>query len=163
MKRICCLDDLISLTNSESVELVNDIDCQGRHIAKIISLFKGTIDGKGHSISNLVIDDTAWGDEQKIALFCYLTHASIRNIRFENILFEINNGMYTPNIAGLCVEATDSVFENISMSVLTSDGKDIPMIHASIGGKNELLNYTCNNREYKIFKYKEGSLYEELI
>lgn len=160
MRSITNADELFSLTKAESVELMNDIDCQGKHISKLCSVFRGTIIGNNHTISNIVVDDPVWGDEQKIALFNYLTHACIKNITIENVSFIIDKGVYTPNISALCTEASDSVLENITVKVSTSNGEEIPMIYESIGGAQNSLEYTCNNKEYKIYKYKEGSLYE---
>ena len=153
-------DDLIQISKADSLELANDIDCQGKHISKLCSIFRGNIEGNNHTISNLVIDDPVWGDEQKVALFSYLTHASIRNIRFENIEYIINNGVYTPKIAGLGADVSDSVLENITMTVSTSNGENIPLVYDSVGGEHKSLNYTCNNKVYKTYQYKEGSLYE---
>ncbi len=160
MRSIKNADELFSLGKAESVELMNDIDCQGKHISKLCSIFRGTIIGNNHTISNLVIDDPVWGDEQKISLFNYLMHACIKDITIENVKIIIDKGVYTPNISALCAEASDSVLENIKVKVFTSNGEEIPMIYESIGGVHNALEYTCNNKEYKIYKYKEGSLYE---
>ncbi len=160
MRSIKNADELFSLGKAESVELMNDIDCQGKHISKLCSIFRGTMIGNNHTISNLVIDDPVWGDEQKISLFNYLMHACIKDITIENVKIIIDKGVYTPNISALCAEASDSVLENIKVKVFTSNGEEIPMIYESIGGVQNALEYTCNNKKYKIYKYKEGSLYE---
>lgn len=156
MRSINTVDELLSLSKTDIVELTSDIDCQGRHIPKICSIFRGTLEGNNHTISNLVIDDPIWGDEQKLSLFSYLTHASIKNIRFENITFLIDKGVYSPKIAGLCTNVADSILDNVTVNVLTSNGEDIPMIYDSVGGTDNNLVYTCNNENYKIYKYKEG-------
>ena len=160
MRSISNADELFSLTKAESVELMDDIDCQGKHFSKMCSVFRGTIIGNHHTIRNIVIDDPVWGDEQKIALFNYLIHACIKDITFENVLFLIDKGVYSPNISALCAEVSDSVLENITVKVSTSNGEAIPMIYESIGGVHNALKYTCNNEVYNIYKYKEGSLYE---
>ena len=157
MRSINTVDELLSLSKTDNVELTADIDCHGKHIPKICSIFRGTLEGNNHAIRNLVIDDPIWGDEQKLSLFSYLTHASIKNIRFENITFLINKGVYTPKIAGLCTNVADSILDNVTVNVLTSNGEDIPMIYDSVGGTDNNLVYTCNNEKYKIYKYKEGS------
>ena len=160
MRSISNADELFSLTKAESVELLNDIDCLGKHIPKLCSIFRGTIIGNNHTIKNLVIDDPVWGDEQKIALFSYLTHACIKDLTIENLTIVADKGVYKPSIAALCAEISDSVLENITVKVSTSNGEDIPMIYDSVGGEDSRLIYYCNNKEYKIYKYKEGSLYE---
>lgn len=161
MKEISCFDDLLSLSKTDSVVLANDIDCKGKTIPKLCSIFCGTFDGNDHTIRNLIIDDPVWGDEQKISIFSHLSHATIKNIKFENISYVINNGVYSPSIAGLGVDVSDSVLENITMSVSTSNGKSIPMIYDGAGGSIKNLHYSCNSLEYKIYLYKEGSLYED--
>jgi hypothetical protein len=129
-------------------------------VSALCSVFFGTIDGHNHTISNLIVDDPIWGDEQKIALFRHISNASITNIRFENIKIIIGEEDYLPSIAGLSTDVADSELKNISMTVSTSNGNNIPMIYESVGGVNDNLNYICNNKEYKLYEYKEGSLYE---
>lgn len=160
MRTVKSIEDLLSITKTDSIELANDIDCKGKHIPKLCSIFRGIIEGNNHTISNLVIEDTVWGDEQKIALFSYLTHARIRNIRFENIKYIINNGVYTPKVAGLGIDVADTELENITMTVSTSNGECIPLIYDSIGGEHQSLKYICNDADYKKYQYKEGSFYE---
>ena len=163
MRSVSTVDELLALTKNDSIELLCDIDCQGRAIPVLCSVFFGSIDGHNHSIRNLVIDDPFWGDEQKIALFRHISNASIKNIRFESIMITLGEEEYSPSIAGFSTDVADSELKNISMTVFTSNGDNIPMIYGSVGGTVEALSYICNGENYKIYEYKEGSLYDEII
>ena len=157
MRKISSLEDLLSISKNETVELTQDIDCRGKRVSGICSVFSGVLEGNNHAISNLVIEKKIKGDEQKIALFEILSHACIRNVRFENITFEINRGVYTPRVAGLGVEVTDSDLDNVTLKVNTSNGEGIPMIYDSAGCKDKGIEYSCNNRKFKIYSYKEDA------
>ncbi len=157
MRSIKSIDELLTISKTDSVELVDDIDCKGKQIDRLCYDFKGVIEGNNHSISNLVVDAEIRTDGQKIALFSCLSHAQIKNVRFENIRFVINRSIFVPQIAGLSVEVSDSDLENITMTVTTSNQENIPMIYDSAGGTDKELKYICNGKEYNLYEYKEDA------
>ena len=157
MRSIKSIDELLTISETDFVELVDDIDCKGKQIDRLCYDFKGVIEGNNHCISNLVVEVKIRTDGQKIALFSRLSHAHIRNIRFENISFVINKSVFVPQIAGLSVEVSDSELENITMMVSTSNQENIPMIYDSVGGTDKALKYICNGKEYNLYEYKEDA------
>lgn len=160
MKIVKTIEELLSMSKSDSIELAADIDCKGMHVPCLCAFFEGTLDGRNHTISNLVIDDPVWGDEQKISLFKHLSNACIKDIELININVLIDDKVYDPNIAGLCSDSSNSELKNISMSVFTSNGDIIPMIYSCVGGYSNELRYLCNNKAANIYAYKEGDVYE---
>lgn len=151
------LEDFQLITKNDDVELVDDIDCRGLEVAGLVNYFSGSFNGNGHKISNLVITKDIWGDEQKIALFKSLSKAQISDIEFENIVFNIDCGLYNPSLAGLAVDVSDSVIKNVKIDVVSTCLDSIPMIYESVGSEIDNVEYTFNNSQGKIYKYKDGN------
>ena len=138
-KQVASLSELLEIKTKDNICITEDIDCNGQVIPYIAEMFRGTIVGNNHTISNLTVSTEVWGDEQSIALFHYLSHASITNLHFKNIRFEIDKNGYTPRIAGLCYECGASTIENVSMELDTSFGEEISLIYDANSVSNVVL------------------------
>ena len=94
--------------------LTNDIELPGAagpwrpignyHRDGLAGAFRGTIDGGGHDIDNLVIDS----DESYVGLFSYLQNAKILNLTLRNV--RIRGANFTGALAGM---AAGSYIENV--------------------------------------------------
>ena len=148
-KQVASLSELLEIKTKDNICITEDIDCNGQVIPYIAEMFRGTIEGNNHTISNLTVSTEVWGDEQSIALFHYLSHASITNLHFKNIRFEIDKNGYTPRIAGLCYECGASTLENVSMELTTSFDEEIALIYEVNSVKISDLAMTCNGKSVK--------------
>lgn len=152
VKYISSVSDLFSIRKNDHIKLTCDIDCEEATTACFTEIFRGRFDGGGFTIRNLILTDTIWGDEQRISLFNYLSNAIICNVIFDNIIIDINLGRYTPKIAGLCVESTNSIIRNVTMSAITNCSS-VPLIYETNGGEAEQLFMFCNGQATKPVKY----------
>ena len=146
IKQVTSLSELLEIKTKDNVCITEDIDCNGQVVPHIAEMFRGTIEGNNHTISNLTVSTEVWGDEQSIAMFHYLSHATISNLHFKNIRFEIEKNGYKPRIAGLCYECGASTIENVSMELDTSFGEEIPLIFDANSVKISDLAMTCNGK-----------------
>lgn len=89
--------------------LANDIDCSGIANFSRIGNFSGTLDGQGHTISNLTVDPGFLSD--RVALFSSTSGAVIRNLSITNAHIV----GYT-KVAVLVGEATNTIITNVSVS-----------------------------------------------
>ena len=96
----------IDLANVEWVP-IGDVD------ADVFVGFKGTFDGQGHTISNLYIESTSWGQ----GLFGYMdasTNATVQNVNFDNV------NITASDCAGAVVGYTSfGTFSNITVTNAT--------------------------------------------
>lgn len=145
-KQVASLSELLEIKAKDNICITADIDCEGQVIPYIAEMFRGTIEGNNHTISNLTISDEVWGDEQSIALFHYLSHATISNLHFKKVRFEIDKKGYTPRIAGLCYECGASTLENVSMELTTSFNDEVALIYEANSVKTSDLAMTCNGK-----------------
>jgi len=146
VKQVASLSELLEIKAKDNICITADIDCEGQVIPYITEMFRGTIEGNNHTISNLTVSDDVWGDEQSIALFHYLSHATISNLHFKNVRFEIDKNGYTPRIAGLCYECGASTLENVSMELTTSFNEEVALIYDANSVKASDLAMTCNGK-----------------
>ena len=131
-KEIKSFDDLLKIRTGNKYKLVCDIDCKKQPISKILGDFSGEIDGCGYSISNLILKESQVKyDTQPISLFYTVKRTVIKNLRFVDLKIDLPKTNYDMNVAGLCVNASDSVFKNISFDSLISNEKEIPLIYDS--------------------------------
>ena len=137
-------EDLLKITKIGTYELVNDIDFSGSTIKCIIDDFRGSLDGKGHVIKNIVIKKDIEYDEQIVSLINTMSGATLKNITFENIIFKVHDKLYKPKVSILCGECECSIVENVSIRV---DEQAIPMISLSNG--STYINCKCNGRKNK--------------
>lgn len=146
VKQVADLSELLEIKVKDNICITSDIDCKGKVIPYITEMFRGTIEGNNHTISDLTISTEVWGDEQSIALFHYISHATISNLHFKNIRFEIDKNGYTPRIAGLCYECGASTLENVSMELTVSFNKEVALIYEANSVKTTDLAMTCNGK-----------------
>lgn len=158
MIQIRLAEELLRIQKTDEVVLMNDIDFGDRKLECIIPEFRGVLNGNGYTISNIVVSCPVWGDEQKIALFNYISHAKVKDIVFKGIKFDLMVNSYSPSIAALGVEVNDSVIDNVKMYVNTSNLIGIPLLYEANGVETHNLEITCNGVTGKTIKYKEGSL-----
>lgn len=131
-KEIKSFDDLKNISPTGDYRLACDIDCKNQRISRIIGDFKGSLDGAGHSIKNIVLfENKVYSDGQPIALFYTMRKAIVKNLKILNISVEVPNSSYRPNIALLCTEASDSTFENVVVNAKSSSSDKIPLIYDS--------------------------------
>ena len=139
---------------SQELELLGDIDGEFEKIPWLFDFFKGKLNGNGHAIRNVILTDCIFDDGQRLALFPYMSHAVIQNIKFENIIIDVDKGAYTPKIAGLCVEAYKSNIENVSVEMSTMDKEQIPLIKELTCSTIVQTEYYCNGRDAPLYEYK---------
>ena len=147
IKEIHTYEELLLLQENDNVLLANDIDCGNVSVDRILLQFKGSLDGQGHTVANLVIRPAIWGDEQSVAMFGYLSHAVIQNIRFDNISFVIDRSVYRPRVAALCYEALASEIKNVKISLVTNNTEEIPLVLEPDGSKILGCELICNSRD----------------
>lgn len=113
--------------------LANDVDCAGIANFSRIGTFTGTLDGQGHTISNLTVDAGLFSD--RVALFSYTDGAVIRNLSITNAHIV----GYT-KVAVLVGEAVNTVITNVSVSSgITLFGL------GSAGNAGGLVGYASNS------------------
>lgn len=91
---------------SASYYVVNDIDMNGFDFKRITGCFQGTLNGQGHTISNLTINNTVTSSDgyNKACIF-----QKARNATFENILFKnVNLTSASAYVGVLMAEADGS-------------------------------------------------------
>lgn len=153
IKQVTSLSELLEVNAKDIISISADIDCEGKTIPYIAEMFRGSIEGNNHTISNLMLSTEVWGDEQSIAMFHYLSHATISNLHFKNIRFEIDKNGYTPRIAGLCYQCNASIIKNVSMEVITSFEEEIPLIYEINPDQSSDIAITCNGKSVETIKY----------
>lgn len=116
---------------SNDIYLLADIDMKGATLS--FENYGGVFEGNGHTISNFTIaynagnndlkfnfDDNSGDTAVHASLFESLSGATLRNIKFSGATFTVDGG--TSKIkkiyfAPLCMSATDSKIENVSIEV----------------------------------------------
>lgn len=137
-------EDLLKMSKNGTYELMNDIDFNGSTIKYIIDDFRGSLDGKGHVIKNIVLEKDVEYDEQIVSLINTMSGTTLKNITFENILFKVHDKLYKPKISILCGECERSIVENV---LIRGAEQSIPMISLSNG--STYINCKCNGRKNK--------------
>ncbi len=117
--------------NGATYTLDADIDLAGKNFS-MAELFKGTLDGQGHTVSNLKLTiSTARKDRLTVkdgGIFGTLDGATIKDITFKDVEIVVNvlPGVDV-NVAALAIEAIDSTIENVTfdgLTITTSRGDD---------------------------------------
>ena len=125
-------DDLKSIQSGKAYQLACDIDCENNAVAKILEHFAGLIDGNGFCIKNLIInDDDLFTDGQPIAMFHTMNRSIVKNLRISNLKIDMPKSVYKPEVAGLCVEASDTLFENVYVEAVATGIAKLPLIYDS--------------------------------
>jgi|GEM_PF-4568989 len=121
-------------------ELGKDLDLTGRNwtpIGNFFSPFKGHLDGKGFTISNLTID-TGGAGTSNLGLFGSTSDAVIRNIGLIDTSIEGDNGDY---VGGLVGYSMNTSLEQVYVTGTISAG-------SQVGG---LAGYTANGAIVKSY------------
>ncbi|MCM1489588.1 MAG: T9SS type A sorting domain-containing protein [Muribaculum sp.] len=107
--------DWMQICNAPSAhyKLTADIDCASVSLPSVDE-FTGSIDGNGHTVSNIFIYSTG-----KTALFSDCTNATIKNINFFDCNLNLAGSGESAFIAGMSLGST---FENIHIRRLTVNG-----------------------------------------
>lgn len=147
--------------------LVNDIDLDpnlpgnrvfGNSVISIYgdeTYFSGVFDGNGHAIRNLVIGDADVGADSYLALFGYVSHGRIQNLRLENLTILGFN--YNNHIAGLVAYNDHGDLSNCSLTGTIICENHLQYIgglvayndHGSISNCNSAVTITgLNNLQY---------------
>ena len=119
-----------ALSKGENIYLMSDIDYDDE---MCFDSYSGTILGNNHTISNVEIDyDTSksglqgslddlkgTSDHLYIALFFELKNATIKDLKFENVLIDINTNYSQIKylvVAPLAIVASNTTIENVTMT-----------------------------------------------
>ena len=109
-----------------------DIDCKNERISKILENFVGTIDGNGYCIKNLTIaDNEIILNNQPITLFHTMNRSIVKNLKILNLKIKVPKSAYKPEVAALCVKASDTLFENVYVEAVATDVTKLPLIYDS--------------------------------
>lgn len=139
------LEELMAIKPNGYYRLDGDIDCRGQVVSKISGDFTGIIDGNAHKISNLVLRASALiCDAQPLALFYTMHRAIVKNIDISDLKIELPKTVYDINVAALCADASNSVFENVSVSVIDTLGEKIPLVYDSNDCKYKNVKLSSN-------------------
>ena len=147
------IDDLLNMKRKEEYERVCDIDAEGKTVKCFIGDFSGKLNGNGHKIKNLRLSDEIWGDEQTLALFYSMSKAEIRDISFENLLFDYDRTYYSPRVAALVGSCSNSTIINVDVTVRDSSGEDLTLVYEANDCTMQNNKIVCNGKEVPVAKY----------
>ncbi len=117
--------------------IMNDIDMSGFEFVPISGYFQGTINGQGHTISNLTVKNEN-ANNYNTAIFKYIRNVEIKNIIFKDVNIS-SVGSFVGVIAGDSYE--NAVFEKVGIiGNITSYGDIIGSYIAEVTGNIEFKN-----------------------
>ncbi|MDE5812968.1 MAG: hypothetical protein K2H72_01650, partial [Muribaculaceae bacterium] len=119
-------------TPSAFYKLTADIDCGSMNFTPIEE-FTGSLDGDGHTVSNLRIPTPEGG---KTGIFKFTSNATVKNIDFYNARLILNGGFEAGLITATAAKTT---FDNIHVRRLTATGEDYSGEFGGIAGKSWTL------------------------
>jgi hypothetical protein len=154
VKSINNLEELLNMERTGKYILLQDIDCDGAVVPCVAGDFSGMLDGNGHKISNLVLGDRIWGDEQSLALFCSTSNATIKNITFENLALRYEPNCYSPRVAALVVNCYKTVVEGVAVTATNSVAQDTPLIYDCNNCTLSNNTMMCNGKPSALIKYE---------
>ncbi len=153
------------------IRLVADIDFGGEEFGGFEN-YRHLFDGQGHTVKNFTLTyndridaldyDEDLGDDGNIlniSLFGKTEGAEVKDVVFEDVNIELdttNRQIKKIIIAPLCVKATDSKFENVSVSA-TYTKKNLPR-----GFKASALAVVGNEEEKHGCYYNDDSTFEQI-
>ena len=115
---IATAEEFITKTNEDTegnFVLTADLDFTGVDLteSKLSSSnpFKGTFDGKNHTISNVTLSTGT-----NIGLFNYTDEATIKNFTIDNVIGNYSSGRASAQLGAVAGTAKETVFENITVS-----------------------------------------------
>lgn len=152
MEYIKSFDDLLNMKRKGEYELACDIDCEGKTIKSIIGDFSGKLNGKGHRITNLILSDEIWGDEQTLALIYSMTKAEITDITFENISVIYDRTCYQPRVAVLAGSCSNCVIRNVSV-IMEKEPESLALIYEANDCEIENVSIIKDGKKGPIAKY----------
>ncbi len=125
--------------------LTDDIDCTGVSLSGMDD-FSGSIDGAGHTISNVVLSGTG-----NVSLFGNCTEASFKNINFYDCRIDLTGSGETSLIAST---ARNSTFEDIHIRRLSVRGDKFDNLFAPIAcnvwTKSRITSCEVNDADIKL-------------
>ena len=126
------VEDLLSIKPHKAYRLTCDIDCGNKKIPFLLGDFVGEIDGDGYCIKNLTISEGEITiNSQPVAMFYTMSRSVIKNLKIFNLKIEVPRSVYKPEVAALCVEASDTLFENVYVEAVTTGITKLPLIYDS--------------------------------
>lgn len=166
--KISTADDFKGLSNylgnkysKYTFELTNNIDLSGLDswtpIGKdIADSFRGTIDGKGYTVSGMTFGSINTDDYApvitelgSIGLFGYTFNASFKNLNISNLdisFISSNDYVHAGGLVGYAYGKT--VFENISVTDVNVEAVTYCYADLRVDGKGLVINKKNNQRQY---------------
>lgn len=125
----------------QTVELGDDIDMSGTTTAPIgnsVYPFRGTFDGKNHTISNLTLSGV-----DQIAPFGNVVGGTIKNVKFSNLSITGTS----QRAAGVAGRSSDGTFENVHVLSGTIQGttQNGGIVGVSVAGSDRTSIICCSN------------------
>lgn len=134
-------DSAANLT--KNYELGADLDLGGianwNPIATFAAPFKGTLDGKGHTIYHLTINTGGVGTSNR-GLFAATENASFRNIGLPQVSINAANGDYVGGFVGY---STSTTFEHVYVTGSISGGSEVGGLAGYIANGNFRYSYAA--------------------
>lgn len=140
-----------------SIKLESDIDLNGKEMDAIT--FKGTFDGQGHTISNIVLVSYDGEAGAGASLFGALTMGTIKNLTIKNATADVNVNKYGNGYAGAVLAGIDDqgeiTLENVH--VYNSNIKGVNGVGGLVGSQNagnvKLTLNNCSVNNTKVWNY----------
>ncbi len=128
---------------TKNYELGADLDLGGIAnwvpLASFAAPFKGTLDGKGHTISNLTIDTRPAGPSYR-GLFARSDNATFRDIGLHEVSINVANGDY---VGGLVGYSGNMTFENVYVTGSISGGMAVGGLAGYVANGNLRHSYAA--------------------
>ncbi len=137
---------------SEYYILTTDIDCSGFSGFTRIGEFTGTLDGDGHTISNLTINQSGFVNQQ--GLFSVATGATIKDLIITNAT--VSGNFIVGILAG---SASNTTIKNVQVSGSMSSSASLSLMGAlvgSMGGGGSISNSYTNVNITSGYSYVGG-------
>ncbi len=155
MDCINSFEELRHLKRKGEYELSCDIDCGGETVKCLLGDFSGKLNGNGHTISNLILSDEIWGDEQSLAMFYSAARAVIQDVVFEKITLSYDRTCYHPRVAALVGNCSNSIVKNVVVKIGSCD-ESIPLIYEATDCTIENVTFSINGTVGVITKYNNS-------
>lgn len=103
--------------------------------------FYGTLDGQGHTISNLDLKDSTNDEEKSFSFFGSLIGATVKNLNFTNVHCY---GDGTQNMSVLALHANNSRISNVNVDAVFTDCNGSGLIQGVAGSSSSTTIENCN-------------------
>ena len=153
--KIYNMEDVLKISRTGIYELMSDIDFNGKPIKWLIDDFRGVLEGNGHSIKNLLIKRDVKHDNETCALINTMGDAVIKNVVFENVVFDINDKDSISKPAVLCGHCEYSTIDNVlvfsnrpnnSLVYISNHSTYIRCEHNKNTKKKDLIAYSYEDK-----------------